>query len=530
MRIMRNRQVALRRGHAMASDTKATVRSIRIVVSRDHLQAWIESPAGTSPFVTAPSHDEIVAALTAKGIEPSEAVHERIHQYLEIVGRASPADTTPIRSEVPERFLIAEGSAPVEAIDGRFEWNESFSQRAERGQGDAPVDYYTRSSILTIEANTLVGRVVPPTDGQAGRDIFGKELAPQRGKGLAVKVGHGLRAAAADPQQVVTEVAGCLVHEGHTIRMSEVLKIPRDVDFASGNIDSVVDVHVCGGVKPNFSVKTTKSLTIERAAEAAELDAGGDIQVRGGLFGHESGHLIKAGGSITASICDAAEVEAAGDICIAREIINSRLRTRGEIRIEHGAIIGGEIFARNGVKLKHAGSTLGVPTRIAVGTDGVVLHRAGRMERQIRKQREQVERLRTQVKALLANVKRLPPAQREQAARLLSKANEIERAANDLASQREQMLKHAEPERQPAVDVAGTLRPGVVLVFGLREAPIKQLIKGPVRVEERRVKGATEIAVVNQLTASIVVLPSVPVDVEDLEQAARGRKGCDEIG
>ncbi len=529
MRTARGRWPALRRGHAMASDTKAIARQIRIVVSKDRLQAWVELPALVSPCFSPPGEDEIITALTGKGIELTEAVRERVRQYLQIVGRASPADATQGCPEVPERFLIAEGYPPVEATDGRFEWDEAFSKQAQAGQNDAPVDYYTLNSILTIEAGTTVGRIVAPTDGQVGRDVFGKELTPRRRTGLPVKLGHGLRAAAADPQRVVTDVPGWLAHEGNTIRMSEVLRLPGDVDFKSGNVNSVVDVHIRGGVKPNFSVKTTKSLTIQRAVEAAELDVGGDLQVRGGLFGHYSRRLIKAGGSITASICDAAHLEADGDICITKEIINCTVRAAGELQIEHGSIVGGEVFARNGVKLKHAGSELGVPTRIAVGIDGTVLYRARKMAERIRKQQRDARQLRAQVKLLLAHVKRLTAAQRVVASEWLAKAAEIERITDDLAADRKQMLEQATPDRNPVVDVAGTLYPGVVVVFGLREAAIKTPVKGPIRLEERKVRGVTEIVTVNEVTASVTPLPSVAVDTRRLEKAVKESAGPGEI-
>jgi hypothetical protein len=107
----------------------------------------------------------------------------------------------------------------------------------------------------------------------------------------------------------------------------------------------------------------------------------------------------------------------------------------------------------------------------------------------------------------------------EQATELMCKADEIETAGERRASERDEMLAEAQPAGKPGVDVSGTLHPGVVLVFGLREAAVKAPIKGPVRVEERQVKGATEIAVVNEVTASVMVLPSARVAVRRLRNA-----------
>ncbi|MFQ5807641.1 MAG: hypothetical protein ACE5I3_14440, partial [Phycisphaerae bacterium] len=101
---------------------------------------------------------------------------------------------------------------------------------------------------------------------------------------------------------------------------------------------------------------------------------------------------------------------------------------------------------------------------------------------------------------------------------------------DDLVAERKQMLERAKPDRNPGVDITGTLYPGVVLVFGLRETTIKTPVRGHVRVEERRVKGATEIVVVNQLTASVFVLPSVAVDLERFEKVEQESGAPDGAG
>lgn len=505
----------------MDSSTEPRTEQIGVVVSDDRLQAWIELPGKALPDFSPPSEKDIMALLDEQGIEVTDAVRERVEEYVGIIGEPEESQGEDGPREIPERFLIAEGQPPVDARDGDFEWDEAFNQQVQEWQGEAPVNYYAANSVLTFGADTLVGRIIPLTPSSEGRDVFGKEVTPKRKTGLPLELGDGLATAADDPLQVVTTVPGRLVRQRQILRVDEVLEIPGDVDFKSGNIDSVIDVQVRGDVKPNFVVKTTKSLAVRGSVEAAELDVGGDIQVRGGLFGQESGCRVKAGGAVAASICDAADVEAGGDIRISKEIINSNVHTAGELLIEPGSVIGGEVFARHGAKLKHAGSEAGVPTRIAVGMDGAVLYRAQRIDEQVEKQADQIKRVQTLVQPLMANLRRLTPAQREQATELVAKASEIELAGDELRTERERMLKEATPEKKPGIEVKGTLYPGVTLVFELREAKIKAPIKGPMRVEERRIKGVTEIAVVNKLTGSEISLPSAAVDMKRFERVER---------
>jgi uncharacterized protein (DUF342 family) len=468
-----------------------------------------------------------MGALREKEIVVTDEVRQRVRQYLQYFTGPSDGDESEGPPEIPERFLVAQGRPAIDAKDGGFEQDDALGQPTPDWQGDAPIDYYALNSIRTVEAGTTVGRIISPTDGEYGLDVLGRIVRPRRMNGTPLNLGNGLRTADDDPLRVEAEVPGRFQHRGNTIEMQEVLKIPQDVDFTSGSIDSVVDVYISGGIKPNFTVKTTKALTVARAVEAAELRVAGDIQARGGIFGKESGRCVMAGGSITTNICDAANLRAAGDIRVSKEIINCNVWTAGELQIEHGAIIGGDIYARRGVKVKRVGNEAGLSTRITVGIDGAVLYRAEQMDKQVRKHQEQAEQIRARVQPLLADVKRLTPEQREQATELTAKADEIELAADDIVAQRDQMLKQATPDGNPGVEVSGILHPGVTLGFGLRETTIRTAFKGPIRVEERNVEGATSIAVVNQLTASVNVLPSVAVDLERFKKDEQTSGGPD---
>ncbi len=488
--------------------------SFDVEVSRDRLRAWLVTSGVNLPGFAAPDEQEILLALSAKKIELTDGVRRRVDEYLQLVRQACAASDAP--GELPERYLIAEGQAPVEAQDGEFVWFEEFEQKLKRWDTDEQADYYSMNSILTIDAGRRIGTLRPPVDGRPGRDIFGQEIQPRRRKGMPVVLGKGLRLADEQTGEVETEIAGRLEQDGHTIYMNDVLYVPRDVDFDSGNIDAVVDVHIRGVVKPNFTVRTTRNLLIEKDVESARLEAGGDITIRRGLFGQNSGFVVRAGGSFSAHLCDEAVVEAEGDVCVAKEIINSTIRTRGKLRADNATVIGGEIHARNGAVVKHLGSEAGVPTRLAVGIDGAVLHEAQQMQSAAEKQRKAAEQIRTRISPLMANLKRLTPQQREQATELMCKADELELAIDELLEQRQQMLAAARPdEPDVAVHICGMLYPGVVIVFGLEEVVIKTATKGPLRIQ--RSDAQRQVLLIDERSGSQTPISTRTVDVSRFE-------------
>jgi uncharacterized protein (DUF342 family) len=498
------------------TSTKATSQRVRVAVTDRRLRAWLELPGRAAPGFSPPSEGVVLAVLGENGIVVTDSVRERVRQYGRLISRGAAAAGGP--AEIPERFLIAEGEHPVEAKDGEFEWDEIFSRRAQDWRGDAPMDYYTVNTILTVEADTMVGRIRSPKAGRDGRDVFGEEVPPNRRAGSPLKLGNGLRTAPDDPRKVVTTVAGRLVLSRQELCVNELLDIRGDVDFKSGNVDSVIDVHIAGDVKPKFAVKTAKSLTVWGSVEAATLTIGGDVHVRGGLYGQESGCRVQAGGAVVAGICDNAQVQARGDIRVAREIINSHVHTVGRVLIENGSIIGGETYARNGIKARQAGSAVGVPTRIAIGLDGAVLYRARQIDERIDKRTKQAQRLQMQVRQLVGGKARPTSLQREQAAEMLAKANAAAKAAAELAAGRDRMLKAVAPADAPAIDVEGTLHAGVVLVFGLKEARIEAPINGPLLMQERVEGRKSSIVLVHRATGAETPLATVAVDVARFEQ------------
>jgi len=76
----------------MGSGTDTTTGRVRVVTSKDRLEAWIEFPGAASPRFSPPSEEELISTLTEKGIELTDAVRARVGQYLQTIGEASQGD------------------------------------------------------------------------------------------------------------------------------------------------------------------------------------------------------------------------------------------------------------------------------------------------------------------------------------------------------------------------------------------------------------------------------------------------------
>lgn len=344
--------------------------------------------------------------------------------------------------------------------------------------------------------------------------------------GTALKLGPGVRLAEEGSADLVAEQDGRVVYEHGQVRICEVLEIPGDVDFGSGSIEACVDVAVHGTVRANFYVHTTKSLTVDRVIEAAELDVGGELTVHGGIFRREGMSRMRVGGNVSAQFLNELGLDAGGDVHFIKEILNSQVSAQGHLVGERGTIIGGEIYAREGIDVRVIGSEASVTTVVAVGTALDVLRRVRRMEREVLDLQKSVEKVRSAVQPLLADLKRLLPEQRQRAAELLCKANELESQVDDTQQEAQRILREGAPRGHPFVRAQDALYPGVRIRIGAREVYLRKLMHGPVKVELRKVKQATEVVAVNQRTGSLTVLPSSeanldPPSTEDAKAGAR---------
>lgn len=479
---------------------------VEACVDTDHMKAWLRlAPDTELDFELNPlTPGEVVAALEAAKVAADDAVVARIDEFIKQIHEQSDQD-----NKRPGEFLIAEGRPPVEGEHGTFEWDESLTA-SEADDQEAQIDHRTVNTIRTVEKDAVIGKIVPPVPGTPGVDVHANTLSPR--KRLETVTPQANVRLADDGQTVIATAAGYIVLDGTKLSIREVLEINGDVDFESGHVDATIDVNIRGTIQDLFEVKSKKSITVGGAVQAATLWAGEDILVRGGILSRDKGS-VTAEGRIAAKFCDEATVHARGDLHVTKEAINSHLYTRGMLKAVRAAIIGGEVYARNGVEVHTLGSDACVATRVHLGTPLAVYKQAQKTEAGFKKQEESVQKIRDTVQPLIANLRRLTAAQKEKATELLYQAGGIEADIKAKRQELEAMFAAHRPAEPPGVTVHGRICQNVVIAINNRETHFHKEFKGPLRIEQRQIKNVTEFVVVNQLTGSITTLNSTDCDL-----------------
>lgn len=461
-------------------------------VTRDHLLATIVARGDAELSNVSPG--DVVAALEAAKVAVDDQVTRRIQEYTE----ALRSPDGPPEGE----FQIAAGRPPTEGEDGTFTWDDSLQQQATEWDDDLTADFYNIFSIVTVEADAVIGRVHPPVAGTEGQDVRANPLRPKR-KLRQVVLKSGVKLGE-DGQTVMATVPGKVVYQDYELSICELVEIAGDVDFETGNLDLATDVVVRGTVRDLFGVKTKKSITVWGTVEAADIQAVGNVTVRGGILGRAKGEIV-AGGEIVAKFCAEANLRAGGDIRLGREAMNSRVHTEGRLLLPQGALISGEVFARQGMEVGTLGSGAGAPTKVAVGLHPEEITQTAEEND---KRRAAVEKIRQTVGPLMGRLERLTDQQREKATELMCRADSIQAQIEESQQRVSAMLSDASDQNEPYVLVSSRIHPRVSISIADRLVTFHEELKGPVRIQRRKIENQTVIVAVSQLSGSVTELNS----------------------
>ena len=322
-------------------------------VSNDRLTAWVFAypPVGEGR--------ELDRAMLDQALKDRQVTYGLDQDRLD----ALPGD--------PERYfrlhLAARGKPVVHGKDGQIV--DLFARKPERKlvvDEYNRVDYAAISFIQNADEGDVICRVIQPTAGEDGKTVLGQDLPARSGRAACVPKGRNT-ALTEDGAALVATKTGHVEFNGRTFQVKPVLDIDGNVDYSSGNINFLGDVHVHGDVCTGFTVRAMGNITVEGVVEAAMVEAGGDLIMVKGAQG-DNRAVLRASHSIYAKYLENCCVYAMEDLH-ADCIINCDVYCDGlvEVRSGRGTIIGGSIRAAHEVSAEVMGSRSECQTAVALG-------------------------------------------------------------------------------------------------------------------------------------------------------------------
>lgn len=302
-------------------------------------------------------------------------------------------------------LVIAEGEEPESGIPARFEslLDSLKTQKLETEEGGV-IDYRDLGSLVVVDPGTPLMRRTPAVQGKNGVDVFDRPVPakpvpdPTFAKGLA-----GATPDENDPDLLLATVAGAPSLGENGISVNPLVDV-QDVDLSTGNIAFDGTLQVKGDIKAGMTVRVAGDVVVSGTIEAAEVVAGGNVVVKGGIIGKSestSGGTdgpvetarIHCNGTVQAKFIEHAVIEAGKAIQADGGIRQSELTAGESIMVgkpgsNQGSLIGGRARAHLLVRSPVIGSPSGVPTVVQVGFNpylnaersGVEIQRKRKME------------------------------------------------------------------------------------------------------------------------------------------------------
>jgi hypothetical protein len=318
---------------------------------------------------------------------------------------------TALATDKVDNKLVAQGTMAQNGVDSEFK-----SLVPEIGAGalkvdeHGTVDYRELELFVTVKEGDPLMQRIPATVGTSGKNLLGEIIQAKPGKDYAFAKGmHGVKFDPRNYDRLLADIPGQPLLVTRGVNVEPTLSV-KGIDLSTGNLNFEGSVNISTDVKSGMKIKVTGDLIIGGTVEAAEIHAGGNITIRGGIIGHgekvpegnarhDVAH-ISCGGTISARFVENAHIEAGDSIIVGEVVQHSELIASNHIVVgkdgaRKGHIVGGTTRATQFIKAVVLGSPAGVRTEIETGLNPQLHSSVTSLEiklEKLRKEKEELER------------------------------------------------------------------------------------------------------------------------------------------
>lgn len=326
---------------------------VLVYISQSGLSAWLMAypPSGEGKELDRDAIDDALgSARVCYGVDEDflDALPEKPNRYFHL-------------------FQCACGKPPVHGKDGQVV--ELFPRTVDRRPAmdeNNRADYKSLNLFHNVEKGEVICRIIHPTQGAAGRTVQDSEISARDGKEATVPKGRNTLLTE-DGGALIAKISGQVEFSGRSFQVKPLLEVDGNVDFSTGNINFVGDVHIHGDVCSGFTVRAMGNINIDGVAEACTIEAGGDLVIAGGAQGDNQA-VIRAQKNIFAkyleNCCVCVKGSLQSDCIISCEVYCD---DSVEVRSGRMTVIGGSIRAAHEVSAGVIGSRAESRTEIILG-------------------------------------------------------------------------------------------------------------------------------------------------------------------
>lgn len=394
------------------------------------------------------------------------------------------------------KYLVARGKPAINGEDGTLElfFNtdaEDLASLRPKENEDGSVDFKKLDLIQTIQKDQLLAKITPPTLGEAGENVLGKEIKPNKGKVTRLPKGKNIYTSE-DGLSLFSSIEGQLIYELNRINISETYVVDGDAGVGTGDIDFSGNVLVKGNVEAGFTVKAGGNVEVQGFVGEATIIAGNDILLRHGIQGKDRGKLI-AGGDVITKFIQNSIVEAKG--CLYTEaIMHSQVEVGDSVIVEinKGLIAGGTVQATNLISAKIIGSPMSTATTVKISMALSLQHKYNTVQDDLGKKRQQLDQVQKNIRFVqekLAKGETVPRARLESVKPMIALQQQLVSEIEELQEEFISLSAMLQDYKEGAIKVSGIMYPGSKVVMGSLVKHVREDIKyAKIYIQDKDIK------------------------------------------
>ncbi len=335
----------------MSESNNAKPYRLIVKLSSDYYHAFLTIDADDFNFKL--SKEEIIKALSDKKV--TFGINPNAIEY--VINNPEKADS----------IEVATGIEHEHGVDSKITFEVDTAQDLKPAENeDGTVDFKTTNFVQIVKAGQVLAYKTMNTPGKTGTTVTGMNIKAKDGKMGNFKFGKNVELTE-DGMSIIALCDGSIKMAGVKISIIEVLEIFSDVGVKTGNVSFSGRIIIRGNVTSGYKVETQDTIEIYGVVESAEILAGGDIIISGGVQGNDE-CLIKAGGEIKSNYFNNCKIVAGGEITTdsmmhCDVVSDESITAKGK----KGLILGGQCIARHHVIAKTLGTEIGTTTKLQLG-------------------------------------------------------------------------------------------------------------------------------------------------------------------
>lgn len=388
-------------------------------------------------------------------------------------------------------ILAAEGVLPIPGKNAKIEYIVNVDKKSVPkyiGE-DQSIDYKDISIVENVQKGQKLAHKIEATLGEAGRNVYGERIETGNGKDIDLKehLGDNVEISE-DGNEIIASINGQVILKAKLLSVEPVFEVPGDVGPETGNINFLGSVLVKGNVKDNYSIKADGNIDVQGTVGKSTLEAKGNIMVKLGIQGHETG-MVKAEGDVIAKFIQFANVEAGRDVVVTESILNSNVDADNRIILigKRASASGGKLRALHEVNGKILGSPSASKTIIETGVKPAKRRALDDLDKEKIQLESGLEELQRNIKSLeqAEKMKKLDDEKKEQLQGFKDQFDQANNRISEILVDRERIMQEIQEEKIESIVSAGKeALNGVVLTIGTAEFILRQNYKSITFFEE----------------------------------------------